>query len=197
MNRKTLGDTVSVLSDVAGVLGFILALALGWIAWREHQTGLSPTIRLGPLQGHTPLAGGPSLATNLGDCVVFTLHHDQGPDIPIQVVFLRLAAKEDTSEGSRSMGDGFTSDVSSDAIRLLCWPIAGDGSVVRPEARLLPFQRGGTRYYALPSRDFMEYRRRYRTDARHWALLQVWSQDQVLAEYDISRYLNGTLNRAQ
>ena len=194
MSRNKLSEIISIGSDVAGVLGLVLAVCLGIMAWHERRDAIAPVIRLGALQGNVdaPFVEGPWANTNISPSVTFTLYHDRGPDVPVQVVCLKLAVRKDTSPGWKTMG-GFGEDgmfeVSDNAIQLYCWPIREDGTMVRVEERSLPFSRGGTRYYSLPAAGLLAMSRLQQTNETQFATLQVWSQGRSIGEYDVSEFV--------
>lgn len=195
---KSLKEWASLFSDIVGVLGFLLALVLAYLTLVEHQDKITPTLRLsGQVQDErTPFAETPEARVDHLPWLVFTLHHERGRSLPIQSVAVKISLRPiervKTDSGhwrtTQSFGPEGIAEYSEDAVRYYCWLLDKDGVIVPPEGRTLPFSEGSTRYYGLPLEGPSEHRARFRGQT-HFTTLEVWAQDDLVSQFDISQQM--------
>jgi len=192
MLLKKMRNLASALSDVAGVMGFILAVSLGWLTWQDHRESIQPALRLTAFGSHSqlPFVRETPIPTNIVAPIRFTIHHDSGPDVLIQTVCLRLSANADTNSYHTGRGfgpEGVFDMTSNTNIYLFCWELSSNGSLDRDHPHMLPFSKGSSRQYFLPSEGLLLAYGRQRTNIPHFATLEVWSQDRIISSFDVSR----------
>jgi hypothetical protein len=191
MLSKNVRNGVAVFSDVAGVLGFLLALLLGVITWNGYRISLIPDLRLGALDESTvaPFVDIPQAELGGQPAITFTIHHDRGRQIQVDAVCLKFRLAPQSSAGWHTVGGfgvGGTFEVRDNAEYRYCQRVAADGSLMASEAAALPFSQGDTRFYAISTAALVHGGMAHQTDSTHFASLEVWSQGRVVASFDVS-----------
>lgn len=187
----TLKSKAEVMSHVAGVLGFVLALALAVPQVVEFTEARRLKLRL-VTEPEVPFASVRGIP-RASDSVIVALYHDGGHELRIDTVVLRIPRQRQSlaNDGSSIVGGGFSDggmwEIGEDATFYYLWQVDGAGDVMPSEVRALPFGRGDTRYYSAPvAGPIVDWRSRPNGAA---ATIDVWSQGRVLRSFDVSEYL--------
>ena len=195
--------STSFWADIAGVLGFILALYLGYITYQDRYDRIMPTLNLAGLNQNEKVPFSEILQFQLDSMpgIVFTLNHEKGKTIIIQSVVLKIKLepieKFRGATGSwstlESFGPAGFEEYDNDNVIRYCWLIDKNGSILPPEVRNLPFSEGSTRYYAVPLLGPWTERKRFFQNSSA-ATLEIWSQDKKIDEFNVSQLLLSSLN---
>ncbi|MFH1120627.1 MAG: hypothetical protein V1775_12460 [Bacteroidota bacterium] len=194
--------STSFWADIAGVLGFILALYLGYITYQDRYDKIMPTLSLAGLNQieKVPFSEIPKFQLDSMPGIVFTLNHEKGKTIIIQSVALKIKLepieKSHGASGSWSTSESFGpagyEEYDNDNVIRYGWLIDKNGSILPPEVRSLPFSEGSTRYYAVPLYGPWSERKRFFQNS-NFATLEIWSQDKKIEEFDVSQLLSSGL----